>query len=51
MHNLALLADLDRRLGQVREAETIEAELRTLLAAAEDDYPLAVKLRSQTVHR
>ena len=46
MRNLFILANLDRQLGQGYEAGIIEADLRRWLVMAEDDYPLARKLRA-----
>jgi tetratricopeptide (TPR) repeat protein len=42
----AELAQLYRHVGREREAVTIEAHLRTLFKAADDDHPLAVRLRA-----
>jgi Tetratricopeptide repeat len=42
----AELAQLYRHVGREREALTIEAHLRTLLKAADDDHPLGARLRA-----
>jgi hypothetical protein len=46
MKNLARLADLERQFGSVAEADQIDAELRRLLAEAEPDFPLAMRVRA-----
>lgn len=45
MRNQMHLAQLYRRMDRVKDAETIEAELRTLLAYADPDYPMLVELK------
>ena len=40
----AYLADLYRQAGRAEEADSIEAELKKLLAYADPDHPLKVKL-------
>ncbi|HUR20628.1 MAG TPA: serine/threonine-protein kinase [Vicinamibacterales bacterium] len=42
------LADAYRRVGRTAQAEAVEAELRTLLAEADDDHPLKMKLARMT---
>jgi hypothetical protein len=39
------LAQLDRRMSRVQDAEKIENELRKLLAYADPDFPLLVELK------
>lgn len=39
------LAELDHRLGREAEAHALEEELAALLAAADPDFPLSVRLR------
>ena len=47
MPNALWLADMYRRSGRAALAEPIEADLARLLAAADDDFPLLLKLRRQ----
>jgi hypothetical protein len=44
MRTRARLADLYRKAGRVTEAEAIEEHLRRLLAVADDDHPLKMRL-------
>jgi tetratricopeptide (TPR) repeat protein len=44
MHTRARLADLYRKAGRVTEAEASEEHLRRLLAVADDDHPLKMRL-------
>jgi hypothetical protein len=46
MRGRALLARLYRLNGQAPEAEAVEAHLRKLLALADPDHPLLVRLRA-----
>jgi tetratricopeptide (TPR) repeat protein len=45
------LAVLYRRTGRQREADTVEAELRTLLAVADDDHPIKRRLTAPATTR
>jgi len=46
VHGRVQLARLYRKNHQVREAEAVEAHLRTLLAVADPDYPLLKELNT-----
>jgi hypothetical protein len=41
------LADLYRQVGNLRAAETTEAQVRARLALADDDYPLLLELNKR----
>jgi serine/threonine-protein kinase len=47
MRHRAQLARLYRKNGQLREAEAVEAHLRTLLAVADPDYPMLKELNTR----
>lgn len=45
MHDQMDLARLYRRMGRVKDAQKIEAEMRKLLAYADPDFPMLVELK------
>jgi hypothetical protein len=50
LHLRERLAQLNRELGRTSDAETIEADLRQLLAVAQPDYPMKLRLERVSGH-